>query len=1022
MNFKSLALAFLALTASMAGAQDINVTVAPNIGGDNFVDIVCTNTRWYFYSAPTPSAAVMAREDSLEISQFSWPSPGFGPDVGNYVNDRMFPGEYLRVYPKTLPVGTTITIPYAIDLPLNPQHNINVTVLGGPQVTGITCLDANPTALSTVHWQVTFDQAISGVTAANFAFKDVAGISPVAITSVTADTAQPATSWTVTASVGNGLGLLGLDWKGHQTESPGVYNSYVGYVYSYTSYPIVTLDPVSAIVSRNASHTLTANGIERGTNVYFQWFSGSSQFPNSAAPIPNATSASYTATYPNLGSFSYFCRVYATRAYYSDSLTATITVTDPPVITNQPAGTASYIGLSASLSVGVSGAGLQYQWYQGAAPDTSTPVGGNSATLATPPLTATTQFWVRVTDGVGSVVNSTTATVTALAASLFVTTLQDVSGVPGVNSLRDAIAYGTHVGGPLPVTFDPALFSNGPVVLKVSSFSAINITGLGGKLTISGPGPKLLTICGNQSQIFQGDNSATLEIDNLTLSNGFAGVQGGAVYGGSLAFSNVVFTHNYSTGGGAVCAGKDLSIYNCTFSNNISSSSGGAVYCDSSLLMAGSTFVNNQSGINNLGSTNGVFSGAMGGAVYVNVPVFGISIANCTFAGNYAHSGSGGGAVGIDGNFIYSDSPAVIANCTFTGNTADGSGGGLKMAALNRPLALNNCIVSGNSAATNANLDSPSLGVTNSLIDVDPVTIFKTGQLADNGGLTWTVALKPGGAAINAGNNTILPAGTTTDQRGSPRILLGTVDIGAYEATPTELGMPSVVAGGAYWYLGTNILGSDLDIHREVPGQAPVTVDGAASWIGLQNDGSVVVENSSRGTYTRIGSVNGAGTGWQQLNTVIGADNAAWFIGTDGPWGSQDSYIYRWAIGGAPAFSDGWSKQLSVWSDGLVVATVNNGALYRRIGSNAGLGTEWDLLTAVNAPVHLNAPKKLGGGKARFSFTGQPNGLFSMLTSTNLADWTAASGTIVENPAGQYQFTNTVDVNTPQRFYRVSSP
>ena len=38
-----------------------------------------------------------------------------------------------------------------------------------------------------------------------------------------------------------------------------------------------------------------------------------------------------------------------------------------------------------------------------------------------------------------------------------------------------------------------------------------------------------------------------------------------------------------------------------------------------------------------------------------------------------------------------------------------------------------------------------------------------------------------GSPAIDAGNNTLIPAGITTDQRGDPRIFNGTVDIGAYE-------------------------------------------------------------------------------------------------------------------------------------------------------------------------------------------------------------------------------------------------
>ncbi len=44
------------------------------------------------------------------------------------------------------------------------------------------------------------------------------------------------------------------------------------------------------------------------------------------------------------------------------------------------------------------------------------------------------------------------------------------------------------------------------------------------------------------------------------------------------------------------------------------------------------------------------------------------------------------------------------------------------------------------------------------------------------------MALLPGSPAIDAGNNALIPAGITTDQRGPgyARVVNGTVDIGAY--------------------------------------------------------------------------------------------------------------------------------------------------------------------------------------------------------------------------------------------------
>jgi hypothetical protein len=69
---------------------------------------------------------------------------------------------------------------------------------------------------------------------------------------------------------------------------------------------------------------------------------------------------------------------------------------------------------------------------------------------------------------------------------------------------------------------------------------------------------------------------------------------------------------------------------------------------------------------------------------------------------------------------------------------------------------------------------------------IDP----KLGPLQNNGGPTFTHALQSHSPAIDAGDN---QAASSSDQRGSPRVVNGIIDIGAYELEPAQVRVVKII-------------------------------------------------------------------------------------------------------------------------------------------------------------------------------------------------------------------------------------
>ena len=85
-----------------------------------------------------------------------------------------------------------------------------------------------------------------------------------------------------------------------------------------------------------------------------------------------------------------------------------------PTIAQHPVDVAVPFNESVTLTVSASGtAPLTYAWYEGASGLTAAPVGENAASFTTPPLVATTSYWVRVSNAGGGA-DSAAAVVTVL--------------------------------------------------------------------------------------------------------------------------------------------------------------------------------------------------------------------------------------------------------------------------------------------------------------------------------------------------------------------------------------------------------------------------------------------------------------------------------------------------------------------------------------------------------------------------------------------------------------------------------
>ncbi|OYV96589.1 MAG: hypothetical protein B7Z73_00450, partial [Planctomycetia bacterium 21-64-5] len=285
------------------------------------------------------------------------------------------------------------------------------------------------------------------------------------------------------------------------------------------------------------------------------------------------------------------------------------------------------------------------------------------------------------------------------------------------------------------------------------------------------------------------DVESNTTLDDCVLTGNQASGRGGALddSGGVVTVDNSTFTENSSSYGGAIEAEFlcTLIVDGCTINGNTSTEDGGGI--------ANGTTYDAESGgfVTAINSTlYGNTAGNDGGGAF-SAPYGAFTLTNCTVTANTANTAN----------------TASNPNNVNNGNTAVVGGGGayfesLGLGSADAEFIVNNTVVAGNfqgsgaavvandlagdAFTTNYSLIGTTVGATitgaNNLLNVNP----ELGPLANNGGPTETCALPLTSPAINAGSNALAVDANsnalTTDQRGQPRIVGGTVDIGAYEA------------------------------------------------------------------------------------------------------------------------------------------------------------------------------------------------------------------------------------------------
>jgi predicted outer membrane repeat protein len=412
------------------------------------------------------------------------------------------------------------------------------------------------------------------------------------------------------------------------------------------------------------------------------------------------------------------------------------------------------------------------------------------------------------------------------------------AGVAMLNTPADTKLDGCQFSGNYAATHGGAIYldKSSPQILTCE-FSAEYAANGGGIAGVETSSP---TIVGASFTGNSGANGGALWMENCqpkvydsAFTVNVATVTGGACFlsAGQASLTNCDFSGNHANNAGAVYHSNCNVVFDdCAFVENSTVASGGAIYCSvSSPQISRTVFLNNAANsggaiYNYCGhpklvanSFIGNHSVANGGAITSQPkgcfmcwasPAY-LTVHNCLFSGNYVtgNTSTGGAIANYDGHdfvdhrYTYSS----FVNSTFFNNSAVYRGGALFTNHISSTNTVRNCIFYENSDTAGSNrgesaqihygtntvqyncIQGLSTYVGNGNIGDDPLFVDPVGEDDVRGTLDDDLRLSAGSPCIDTGDNALVPAESTHDLDGNPRILDGnndgtaTVDMGPYE-------------------------------------------------------------------------------------------------------------------------------------------------------------------------------------------------------------------------------------------------